>query len=87
VGSVAAHSNDLLWAIESLLEDGEIDSGTPAYAVARKAARQGYAVLTAVERALYDRFVGPALKRRSEPLRPKSSTAERRSAGRAVRHR
>ena len=63
--SIIGHSNDLLWAIERLPEGGEIESGTPAYAVAWKAARQGYAALTAVERALYDRFVRPALKHRT----------------------
>ena len=34
IGEVPAGADELLWAIESLLEDGEIDSGAPAYAVA-----------------------------------------------------
>ena len=56
--------HDLLWAIESLLEDGGIESGTPAYAVAWKAGREGYAALSDYDRAIFDRVVSPALKRR-----------------------
>ena len=56
--------HDLLWAIESLLEDGEIESGTPGYGVAWKAGREGYAALNSSERAIFDRVVSPALKRR-----------------------
>ena len=56
--------HDLLGAIESLLEDGEIESGTPAYAVAWKAGRESYAALTDYERAIFDRVVSPVLKRR-----------------------
>jgi hypothetical protein len=55
--------HDLLWAIESLLEDGEIESGTPAYGVAWKAGREGYAALNSSERAVFDRVVSPALMR------------------------
>jgi hypothetical protein len=60
---VVLADHDLLWAIESLLEDGEIESGTPAYAVAWKAGRESYAALTDYERAFFDRVVSPALKR------------------------
>jgi hypothetical protein len=56
--------HDLLWAIERLLEDGEIDGGTPGYAVAWKAGHEGYAALNSSERAIFDRLVHPVLKRR-----------------------
>ena len=58
--------DDLLGAIESLLEDGEIESGTPAFAVAWKVARQGRAALTTREQAIYDRIVSPALARHTD---------------------
>jgi len=57
--------HDLLWAIERLLEDGEVESGTPAYGAAWKAAHEGYAALTSSERAIFDRVVSPALLRRA----------------------
>lgn len=64
MGSVQRYSeSDLLSAIEGLLADGEIESGTPAFAVARQAAYQGYASLTAGQQAIYDRVVLPALER------------------------
>ncbi len=64
MGSVQRYSeSDLLSAIEGLLADGEIESGTPAFAVARQAAHQGYASLTASQQAIYDRVVLPALER------------------------
>jgi hypothetical protein len=59
-------SEDLLAAIESLLEDGEIESGTPAFAVAWKVAREGPASLTTREQAIYDRIVSPALARHTD---------------------
>lgn len=65
MASVTGHRPDidLLWAIEGLLADGEIESGTPAYAVAQQAAHQGLESLTAREQAIYDRVVLPALTR------------------------
>lgn len=66
MGQVILRADELLWAIESLLEDGEIDSATPAYAVAWKAAREGYAALTAGERGIFERDIKPVLKRRAE---------------------
>jgi len=64
MGSIIKHMDvDLLSAIEGLLADGEIESGTPAFAVARQAAHQGYASLTASQQAIYDRIVLPALER------------------------
>ena len=64
MGSIIKHMDvDLLSAIEGLLEDGEIESGTPAFAIARQAAHQGYASLTASQQAIYDRVVLPALER------------------------
>lgn len=66
MGPAILRADELLWAIESLLEDGEIDSGTPAYAVAWKAAREGYPTLTARERGIFDRDIKPVLKRRAE---------------------
>jgi hypothetical protein len=67
MASVTRHTTevDLLWAIEGLLEDGEIESGTPAYAIARQVAHQGFASLTASQQAIYNRVVIPALERRS----------------------
>ena len=56
---------DLLGAMERLLEDGEIESGTLGYTVAWKAGREGYAALNSSERAIFDRVVAPALKRRA----------------------
>lgn len=61
-----SRQDELLWAIESLLEDGEIDSGTLAYAVACKAAHEGHSALTLWERGIFDRQVKPALSRRAE---------------------
>jgi hypothetical protein len=61
---LADHSDDLSWAIESLLEDGEVESGTPAYGVAWKACHEGYGALNSSERAIFDRIVSPALQRR-----------------------
>jgi hypothetical protein len=51
--------------IERLLEDGEIESGTPGYMVAWKAGHEGYPALTASERAIFDRIVRPVLQRRA----------------------
>lgn len=62
---LADHSDELLWAIEGLLEDGEVESGTPAYGVAWKACREGYGALNSSERAIFDRVVSPALQRRT----------------------
>jgi hypothetical protein len=61
---LADHSDELLWAIESLFEDGEIESGTPAYGVAWKAGHEGYGALNSSERAIFDRIVSPTLRRR-----------------------
>lgn len=61
-----APADELFWAIESLLEDGEIDSCAPAYAVAWKAAREGLSALTLTERGIFDRHIRPILKRRAE---------------------
>jgi len=66
MGPVILRADELLWAIESLLEDGEIDSGTPAYTVAWKAAREGYPALTPGERGIFERDIKPVLKRRAE---------------------
>lgn len=61
-----SQADELLWAIESLLEDGEIESSAPAYAVALKAGRQGLPALTLWERGIFDHDIRPALKRRAE---------------------
>ena len=66
MGPAISREDELLWAIENLLEDGEIDSGTPAYAVACKAAREGRSALTLWERGIFDRDIKPALSRRAE---------------------
>ncbi|MBS0219193.1 MAG: hypothetical protein JSR91_00475 [Proteobacteria bacterium] len=63
MGPAIFRADELLRAIESLLEDGEIESGTPAYPVAWKAAREGYAALTPRERGVFDRDIKPALSR------------------------
>jgi len=65
-GPAISREDELLWAIENLLEDGEIDSGTPAYAVACKAAREGRTALTLWERGIFDRQIKPILSRRAE---------------------
>lgn len=65
MGPAILRADELLWAIEGLLEDGEFESGTPAYAVAWKAAREGYAALTPRERGIFDRDIKPVLNRRS----------------------
>lgn len=60
--SVAEYSEyELLGAIEGLLEDGEIESGTPAFAIARQPAHQARA---SSQQAIYDRAIIPALERR-----------------------
>ena len=61
-----SQTDELLWAIESLLEDGEIDSAVPAYLIAWKAAREGISALTLSERGIFDRDIQPALSRRAE---------------------
>ena len=66
MGPAILRADELLWAIEILLEDGEIDSEAPAYAVACKAAREGYAALTTRERRIFDRDIKPVLTRRAE---------------------
>lgn len=64
MGSIIRYTDDdLLWAIEGLLGDGEIESGTPAYAIAQQVAHQGCGSLTPSEQAIYDRIVVPALAR------------------------
>ena len=66
VGPASSREDELLWAIEGLLEDGEIDSGTLAYTVACKAAREGHIALTLWERGIFDRQIKPILSRRAE---------------------
>jgi len=66
MGPTESQADELLWAIESLLEDGEIDSGTPAYAIAWKAAREGQSALTAGELGIFNRDIKPVLVRRAE---------------------
>jgi len=61
----AMSADELLWAIESLLEDGEIESRAPAYAIALKAGREGLPALTLWERGIFDHDIRPALSRRA----------------------
>lgn len=49
--------------IEELVDEGEIEEGTPAYGVAQQVIHQGYDSLSSKQRALYDAVVGPALER------------------------
>ncbi len=58
----------LRWSIEDLLDDGEIDSTTPAYGVAQQVVRQGYDSLDTTQKAIYDRVLALALKQRAEAL-------------------
>lgn len=67
--SVNDYDEELYEAIEDLVEEGELETGTPAYGIARQVIHQGYNSLTPKQRTLYDAVVIPALKRRGEELR------------------
>lgn len=60
---------ELLELIRDLVDEGEIEEGTPAYGVAQQVIHSGYESLSAKQRAVYDLNVLPALERRAEELR------------------
>jgi hypothetical protein len=64
----APFDKELLEAIQDLIKRGELDEGAPAYGTALQVIHGGYASLTRMQRALYDRVVTPALERRSRDL-------------------
>jgi hypothetical protein len=48
-------------AIETLVEQGDLDKGAPAYGVALAAIANGYDGLTRAQKGLFDRVIAPAL--------------------------
>lgn len=67
--SVNDYDEVLNAAIEDLLDEGELELGTPAHGIAQQVIHQGFNSLTPKQRTLYDSVVVPALKRRGEELR------------------
>jgi hypothetical protein len=59
---------DLQDAIEDLIADGVLDIGTPAHGIALQVVHDGYESLSDKQRAVFDKHVVPALKRRGERL-------------------
>jgi hypothetical protein len=54
--------------IEDLVAEGLLDEGSVAYGIARQVIDQGYDSLSAKQRAIWDREIGPALKKRKDDL-------------------
>jgi hypothetical protein len=55
--------------IQDLVDEGEIEEGTPAYGVAQQVIHSGYDSLSPKQRTLYDAVLIPALRRRGEETR------------------
>jgi hypothetical protein len=67
--SVNDYDAELFDRIEDLVAEGILEEGSPAFGVAQHVIHQGYASLTAKQKALYDTLVVPALEKRGEELR------------------
>lgn len=60
---------DLNEAITQLMEDGDLEEGTPAAGIAQQVIHQGYDSLSTAQKAVYDRVVIPALAKQAEQNR------------------
>jgi hypothetical protein len=59
---------DLVASLQDLVEEGELEEGTPAYGIVQQVIHQGYDSLSSKQLAVYDNIVVPALKRRGEEI-------------------
>jgi hypothetical protein len=67
--SVNDYNVDLYEAVEDLIDERELEKGTPAYGIAQQVIHMGYDSLSPKQRTLYDAVVIPALRRRGRELR------------------
>jgi hypothetical protein len=55
--------------IQDLVDNGELEEGTPAYGIAQRVIHQGYDSLSPKQRWVFDTILAPALERRKKELR------------------
>lgn len=59
--SVNDYGHDLYELIRELIDEGELEEGTPAYGIALYAVDFGYDALSAKRKFVYDRHVAPLI--------------------------
>lgn len=59
--TVGQFDEQLFLQIETLVDDGDLESGTAAYSAAQHAVESGYDSLSPHQRELFDAIVAPAL--------------------------
>jgi len=66
---------DLHNAIQELIAEGLLEENSDPHRVARIVIHDGYDALTPAQQALFDAFVTPALRKRSEEIDGRKSAA------------
>jgi hypothetical protein len=72
VSAVGWHNHvdfELHEEIEDLVDEGELEQGTPAYGIAQQVIHRGLDSLSPKQRWVWDTIVAPALERREKELR------------------
>lgn len=61
--SVNDYDHDLYELVQELIDEGELEEGTPAYGIALYTVDYGYDALSAKQKAVYDKHIAPLIGR------------------------